>query len=111
MARRFVRTHAAELPADLVADATLLVSELVTNAVRHGRPAISLVVSLDPPLIGVSVHDDGCAFHPLPLSRPPASATGGRGLMLLDQLSSRWGIEPHDPPPGKVVWFRLDPVT
>ncbi len=35
------------------------------------------------------------------------AALDGRGLRLLDLLSSRWGVRPD--PPGKVVWFELDP--
>ena len=109
LARRFVGESARGLPPDLIGDAELLVSELVSNAVRHGRPEITLRVSLDPPLIGVAVHDDGAAVPDTEVVRPEPSAPSGRGLYLVDQVSSDWGVTPSDPPPGKTVWFRIDP--
>lgn len=108
LARRFVNDHSDSLPTDLVEDAKLLVSELVTNAVRHGRPDISLRVSLVPPLIGVSVHDQGSVMPSTEIQPPDLAAGSGRGLMIVDRLSSRWGVIPSDPAPGKTVWFRLD---
>jgi anti-sigma regulatory factor (Ser/Thr protein kinase) len=109
VARRFVGEIARDLPPDLAGDAELLVSELVSNAVRHGRPEITLRVSLDPPLIGVSVHDEGAALPSTAVERADLSEPSGRGLFLVDRMSSDWGITPSDPPPGKTVWFRLDP--
>jgi serine/threonine-protein kinase RsbW len=82
---------------------------LVSNAVRHGRPEITLRVSLDPPLIGVSVHDDGATVPSTEVQRPESSDPSGRGLYLVDRVSSDWGVTPNDPPPGKTIWFRLDP--
>lgn len=110
VARRFVRAHSDSLPADSLNDAQLLVSELVTNAVRHGRPAISLVLNLDPPLIGVAVHDEGDLLPPVAPVSPGTDQPGGRGLMIVDRLSSTWGVLPDDQPPGKTVWFRIDPA-
>jgi anti-sigma regulatory factor (Ser/Thr protein kinase) len=108
VARRFVAEHSGALPVALADDAELLVSELVSNAVRHGRPAITLRINMDPPLIGVSVHDEGAAMpHEADEPVDPA-ADGGRGLLIVDRLSSDWGVTPDDPPPGKTVWFRLD---
>lgn len=107
-ARRFVVEHAEFLPAELVEDAELLVSELVSNAVRYGRPAITLIISLEPPLIGVSVRDEGEMISSASPNSAPTSAVSGRGLVIVDRLSSSWGVTPADPPPGKSVWFRLD---
>ena len=84
-------------------------SELVSNAVRHGQPEITLKVSLDPPLIGVSVHDDGRSRADPAVERPGPAEPTGRGLFLVDRVSSDWGVTPSDPPPGKTVWFRIDP--
>jgi anti-sigma regulatory factor (Ser/Thr protein kinase) len=107
VARRFVADHADSLPEALIDDAELLVSELVTNAVQHGCPAITLQVRTHPPRIGISVHDEGAAVPPeQPVPAPP-SATQGRGLLLVDKISSEWGVTPSDPPPGKTVWFEL----
>ena len=110
IARRFVNEHAHALDPNLKDDAELLVSEVVTNAVVHGRPAITLRVSTDPPGIGVAVHDFGGALPPPTVpARVEPGATGGRGLMIVDALASTWGVIPNDPPPGKTVWFRLAP--
>lgn len=110
-ARRFVTDHAAHLSIDLVRDAELLVSEIVTNAIRHGRPTVTLRLRLDPPGIGVSVHDHG-DIAAMPIGDTPipdVEQPGGRGLLIVRTVASEWGVEPSDPPPGKTVWFRLAP--
>lgn len=110
-ARRFVTEHATHLPVDLLRDAELLVSEIVTNAIRHGRPAVSLQLSLDPPGLGVYVHDHG-DVEAMPAGDTPVpdvGQPGGRGLLIVRSVASEWGIVPSDPPPGKTVWFRLQP--
>lgn len=109
VARRFVAEQCAQLPAGVVADAELLVSELVTNAVVHGRSAITLRVNVDPPGIGIAVHDRG--DNPIELARglPDPDEPGGRGLLIVQAIATAWGVMPSDPPPGKTVWFRLEP--
>ena len=110
-ARRFVNEHAAHLPVDLLRDAELLVSEIVTNAIRHGRPSVTLQLRLDPPGIGVSVHDHG-DVEAMPSGDTPVpdvGEPGGRGLLIVRTVATEWGIVPSDPPPGKTVWFRLQP--
>jgi hypothetical protein len=59
IARAVLVEHAGSLPAGLIEDALLLVSELVTNAVQHGQPEILLSIRRRPPGIGVSVQDRG----------------------------------------------------
>ena len=109
IARDFIEAHSDSLPVGVIEDAKLLVSELVTNAVQHGRPAISLSVNLDPPLIGVAVHDEGADVPSRSAPAVPASSsTEGRGLVIVDRLSTSWGVVPDVSPPGKTVWFRLD---
>lgn len=103
-ARRFVRDLLGTTAADLLATVELLVSELVTNAVVHAVSKPELAVRLAPRTVRVEVFDDAPL---LPHRRTPdALKPGGRGLVLLDQLSSRWGIDAHDD--GKVVWFEVD---
>jgi anti-sigma regulatory factor (Ser/Thr protein kinase) len=108
VAREFVEHHSDSLDRDVVDDAKLMVSELVTNAVMHGQPAITLCVTLDPPLIGVSVQDEGEDMPPTAVRAPALTAASGRGLMIIDSIASRWGVVPRESGPGKTVWFRLD---
>ena len=92
----------------MVDDAVLLVSEIVSNSVRHARldasDAIQVRVRGSNSLLHVDVVDPGPGFDPdrLPTSRP----NGGWGLRLLDRLASRWGVERND---VTRVWFELAP--
>ena len=113
IARQFVHEHQDHLPEDVVADAKLLVTELVSNAVRHGSPEICLHLRLEPPGIGIAVSDEGDLFTPQRGTAGPAD-TGGRGLHIVDALSSSWGISSADPAETrKAVWFdlRRDPPS
>jgi anti-sigma regulatory factor (Ser/Thr protein kinase) len=81
----------------------LLTSELVTNAVIHAGSEPHLVLVLHPDRVRVEVHDTD---PKLPARRTPDEARpGGRGLLLLDQVASDWGVDPLDD--GKVVWFEV----
>ena len=110
-ARRFVRAtlNSWQLPCrdDLVCDAVLLTSELVTNAVVHAGTAVQVTCRLRAADVEVSVLDR----HPARLiPDPPDGSAGsdrpsGRGLLLPGALSSSWGITYA--PTAKVVWFRL----
>ena len=103
-ARRFV----TELLADsgcgcaLGEDAELMLSELVTNAVRHQRDgAIGISAVLRGPALRVSVTDESAD---VPLARGAGTgAASGRGLFLVEQLATRWGWARLTV--GKVVWF------
>jgi len=97
-----------QLGTDVLADLTLLVSELVTNAYRHSGAAsgdaISLRVSMDDHVLRVEVEDHGDA-PPGPHLRKP-DETGGWGLQLVATLSDRWGTDRTRA--GNIVWFELD---
>jgi len=84
----------------------LLVSEVVTNAVRHSTALhdtpIVLTTSVTENSIRVSVTDTGEGFTPTPCA--PGS-TGGYGLFLVDKAARRWGV---DRVGGTRVWFELD---
>ena len=84
----------------------LLVSELVTNAVRHaaGREAapISLAARCEAGEIVVTVTDGGIGA--LPRMRPPRGERGGYGLRIVDRESARWGVERDA---GTRVWFAI----
>ncbi|GDY72067.1 hypothetical protein SAV31267_015520 [Streptomyces avermitilis] len=77
----------------------LVVSELVTNAIRYGEPPVQLRLIRDRSLI--CEVSDGSATSPH-LRRAHAYDEGGRGLLLVAQLTRRWGSRQN--PPGKTIW-------
>ncbi|MFJ6212763.1 SpoIIE family protein phosphatase [Streptomyces sp. NPDC092296] len=87
---------------DLVDTTELLVSELVTNALRHGRGEIRLRLLRDTTVV-CEVWDDGYA-QPRQ-RRAQETDEGGRGLQLVSLLAERWGS--RRTPKGKIVWFEL----
>jgi anti-sigma regulatory factor (Ser/Thr protein kinase) len=100
-ARRVVADCADRLGlAEVGDDLVLLVSEMVTNAVRHGTPPVLLEVASDEDTVIVAV-GDGSAQPPLPRAAD-LDAEGGRGMALLDLLAARHGV--RSDPPGKTVW-------
>ncbi|MFI9555175.1 SpoIIE family protein phosphatase [Nonomuraea endophytica] len=107
-ARRFVRDVLAEWHlSHIEADAVLLTSELVTNAVVHAGTAIELTCRLDeaatPPRLEIEVDD----HHPSrPVLSSGALATSGRGLALAGMLADAWGVTYSRS--AKRVWVRLD---
>ena len=83
--------------------AELLVSELVTNALRYGAGSIRLNLRARNGLLRVEVEDAGATIPRV--RRPDQGDEGGRGLRLVSMLSSGWGSART--PTGKVVWFEL----
>jgi anti-sigma regulatory factor (Ser/Thr protein kinase) len=120
--RTFLRTELAGypgMPLDLI---LLLATELVTNAMLHGRSGIGLDVSLHPeaipppgqdragpdagPVVLVGVTDESPT---VPRQRPRSrSKEGGRGLQIVRELADEWGWLPLDETGGKIVWFRVN---
>lgn len=84
-------------------DGALAVSELVTNAVLHGREPIVLRLARSEECLRVEV-EDGSPVSPSFSMLDPTAVTG-RGLMLISAASDRWGVEPVAG--GKQVWFEL----
>jgi anti-sigma regulatory factor (Ser/Thr protein kinase) len=84
--------------------ATLLTSELVTNAVVHAAPPMVLRAWITDAVIRVEVHDGGTGALPAP-KRPWVGDTTGRGLTIIEALASRWGADHTSD--GKCVWFEL----
>ena len=84
----------------------LLVSEVVTNAVKYGtvRDAIELTATCEQGLLVVAVRDQNPA-PPVVLEVGPA-ALGGRGMHLVQRLAQSWGVRHHGPA-GKTVWFQV----
>lgn len=81
----------------------LVVTELVSNAAEHGCGPAWLGIEPRGGAVRVEVHD-GAPEPPLRLPHDPARPRG-RGLSLVDAVSSRWGVT--DDPPGKVVWAEV----
>ena len=109
-ARRAVTRWAEEVGLDdaLLVDLRLLVTELVTNAVRHapasGRRGIELGVEGGGEHVRVEVRDAGEGFDDF-LPIPSTEARAGRGLFLVHRVASAWG---RDAGPPFAVWFELD---
>ena len=115
-ARTMVRGLRLLLGPERTEDATLLVSELVTNAVRHaGGDELVVEVRQFPAerRLWVGVTDNGAA---LPVLRTPdVTAEHGRGVQLVSMLADRWGAGRRRSSTEKTVWFELsyplaDPV-
>lgn len=88
-----------------LATATLLVSELVTNAVTHGRGRITLKAQLSDRNLLVEVLDEGGGFERELRARDLQSpGPGGWGLRIVDTESSRWGVRRD----RSHVWFELE---
>lgn len=104
--RRFVQAQLARwsVNANVVGDAMLVVSELVTNALRHGSAPRQVELDLSPGKLRIAVGDAG-AGRPQPRRQVPG-LEGGRGLVLLEALSEDWGTDAR-PVAGKRVWCEL----
>ena len=89
-------------------DVRLLVSELVTNSVRHSHSGRGETIGLDVKLargtVRVEVCDDGIGFEPRP-RKPGQSKAGGWGLYLVEKLADRWGVMRNH---ITKVWFEID---
>ena len=87
-------------------DAALLVTEVATNALRHGGPGVDLWVR-SPAAGGLRVELIDGRSDALPRARQPElDAEGGRGLLIVGALARAWGSERLSA--GKCVWFELD---
>ena len=101
--RRVVERFAAQLDPLQLEDARLLTSELVTNAVVHGKGAVGLSALLDEDRLMIEVTDEGDGFERT-VRRHGLDAVGGNGLNIVDRLASRWGIHAG----SSHVWFELE---
>lgn len=107
IARRHIGAVLGAIP-EIVDDACLLVSELVTNSVRHGATTdgtVSVHVRRTAEAVRLEVCDDGPGFEPGPAKAPRADAEGGWGLFLVERLSDRWGVERGE---HSCVWAEMD---
>ena len=88
-------------------DACLVVTELVSNAVRHGGPRLALELSFAGGWVMVAVVDSTCG---VPQPRTPADDDeSGRGMLIVTALARSWGVDTGAD--GKRVWARLNPPS
>ncbi|MFE9612166.1 ATP-binding protein [Streptomyces sp. NPDC006012] len=97
------------VPGDLCCDAVLLVSELATNAVIHtGSRRFLCGLSLaGNESLHIEVHDDDHTTSRPTGRHPGPRDEGGRGLLLVHQLSADWGADRSTRTQGTVVWADL----
>jgi anti-sigma regulatory factor (Ser/Thr protein kinase) len=91
-------------------DVMLVISELVTNAVRHvsHRPdenTVSLAVGVATPRLRIEVCDPGTGFATAGLGRRPGNAPDGRGLLIVDAIAQRWGASRRS---RHCVWTEIE---
>jgi len=91
-----------------IGDAALVVTELLSNAIVHARPLpgarVLVAWALRERSLELAVSDGGSMTRPRP-AHPSLSSIGGRGLSIVDNLSSRWGVLANDF--GLTVWAIL----
>ena len=107
-ARRALLGCNGELPSSIRDDVLLLVTELVSNAVRHAEPGADRAVRVElrrrRRMVRVAVFDGGGGFT---AEAPHATRdeSGGWGLFLVDQIADRWAVTPT--PSGTCAWFEI----
>jgi two-component sensor histidine kinase len=106
-ARRALLAGNGALPSSVRDDVLLLVTELVTNAVRHANAGPDAMVRVElqraSDFVKVTVSDEGAGFTAeAPLERDQAD---GWGLALVDRIADRWAVTPTAS--GTCAWFEL----
>lgn len=102
-ARRLVADHfGGLLGEETLDDVQLVVSELVTNAVRYGRGDVDLRMTFDGRLLTGAVSDKGRGFKRRPREHDPARV-GGHGLYIVGRVSEAWGTDDGH----TNVWFQI----
>jgi len=108
LVREAVSALGQELVPRLMDDARLVVTELVTNVVRHSGLRDGQIIELRGfmrrDLLRLELHYRAPPFVPA-VRRPDFHREAGRGLFIVDRLTSRWGVRPND---GAVAWAEWD---
>ena len=100
-ARRAIAKLRQDLDPPLMETMRLLVTELITNAVRHTDcDTVLLKVAIGRSAVLTEVCDDGPGFD----DKPSDAADDGWGLFLVERLAEDWGVKTNG---TKRVWFRL----
>ncbi|MFG2810019.1 ATP-binding protein [Streptomyces massasporeus] len=87
----------------MIQTAELLVSELITNAIRHGVGPPLIRLTWNGRLLRIAVSDDSDCWPRMRATKN--TEPGGFGMQLLERLAHRWGVTPRHP--GKTVWAEL----
>jgi serine/threonine-protein kinase RsbW len=107
-ARRALRARNGALPRTVRDDIRLLLTELVTNAVRHADAGRDRTVRVElrqrPGAVRVAVHDEGPGFV-AEVRAFSSDDTGGWGLLLVDRIADRWAVT--STATGTCVWFEI----
>ena len=104
LARREVDRLVGEVDEEQLEVLRLLVSEMVSNSIRHaqGSRSVDVRVWLERRSLRLEVEDRGPGFRP---ARAVPRPTGGWGLVIVDRLARRWGVRSG---PKTTVWLELD---
>jgi anti-sigma regulatory factor (Ser/Thr protein kinase) len=104
-ARHFVSSAVADVPKEIADRAALMVSELATNAIRHGGSDFEVLVELTSDALHVEIADSGGGSPTVRRARP--LDVSGRGLHIVESLADKWGVRHATDGLGKTVWFTL----
>ncbi|GAB7005205.1 hypothetical protein JCM18899A_26780 [Nocardioides sp. AN3] len=111
LARSIVRRHAGDSSPRVRADAELLTSEVVSNAVMHGAPPLRLAVLGVGDDLVVRISDGSSVVPTVRSGALSLDAVGGRGLRIVADLAFAWGVDVDQDDDGKTVWFRVTAET
>jgi anti-sigma regulatory factor (Ser/Thr protein kinase) len=96
-ARRLLDRLSGHVDEDVLQRCRLVVTETVTNSVKHAglgpSEPVQLQVTVRPRCLRAEVRDDGRGFDPAALKPPLAATSGAWGLWLVDRLTDRWGVD------------------
>jgi anti-sigma regulatory factor (Ser/Thr protein kinase) len=98
--------HGWDISDEVIDEASLLTTELISNAVEHGSGVVDMEIAVHDGLLRVGVHDSS---RQLPETGDGTSASleGGRGIWLVQSIARDWGSDSSGTEPGKTVWFEL----
>jgi anti-sigma regulatory factor (Ser/Thr protein kinase) len=105
--REWVRDRLADLGRAARDDAILVVTELLANAYDHGNgPGLLVLARYDEPsVVLVGLEDNRADAYPVVLAE--GYGCRGRGMLLVDRIAERWGVNSDAGRPTKSVWARL----
>lgn len=97
--------HGWHVADEVIDEASLLTTELMSNAVQHGTGVVHLEIAVHEGLLRVGVHDTAAEL-PVKLEYT-SSSLQGRGIWLVQAIARDWGSDTSGEAPGKTVWFEL----